>query len=129
MKIRKVQPKDLSKLEYLYKIQGFDYPLPTTDEFMEDEVLVNDNDEPVVRIAALNMVELYLFIDPDFETPGMKFELFKLLHEHMRVKLANRGVAGAHVFLPPQVEKSFSRRLTKQLGWVKSTWTCLFRRI
>jgi len=130
MKLRSLNKEsDISIFVGLHRMQKLDYPLPEPEEFVEDEILVDDNGKPVMRIAALNMVELYLLIDPEYETPGMRFEHFKLLHEHMRKKLAARGIVGAHIFLPPQLSKSFGRRLRQKLGWIQSTWTCLFRRI
>lgn len=129
MKIRDFLETDESRIKELYEAQKFDYPLPEPKEFLEDLILTDDHNRPMMRIAALNMVELYLIVDPDYETPGMRFEHFKLLHEAMRIRLQKQGVVGAHIFLPPQIKTSFARRLKKKLGWVQSNWTCLFRRV
>ena len=47
-------------------------------------------------------------------------------HEHMAAKLREIGYDHGNCFVPPEIERSFSRRL-RSLGWVKN-WTSFARR-
>lgn len=123
MNIRRYRAKDFVKISSLFKKTGFDYNLPTRRELIESEVFVDDNDEVIMWLGAKLVPEFYLIMDPSWETPGMRFETFTLLHNHMIDRLADRGIYEGTISVPPQVEKSFGRRLTK-LGWLRSKWAC-----
>lgn len=129
MKVRFMNKGDVPRVKEIYEKQGFDYQFPNLDEFFEIPVLVDDHDQVVMAVGGIPTVELFFWIDQDWETPGMRFEALKFLHEFFRREMKSRGVIQGHVFIPPGMEKSFGRRLQKHFGWVPSRWFCLSRRV
>lgn len=129
MNIRTFQLKDLEKLKSIHIGSGFDYPFPDVKELIELEVLVDDNDEVVMGLGARVAAELYMWIDGGWETPGMRFELFKFMHEHMRRRLKEKNIHWVNSWLPPIVSRSFGRRLIKTFGWARSHWPCFTARV
>lgn len=124
MRVRNVIPGDLPKLKALFLRQGFDYQFPdlSSDQFLVKQVVVDEDDNPVNAICARQTVELFMLADPEWRTPRWRMEALKLIHATMRTALAGIGVEDAHVWLPPQVCKSFGRRLVRDFGWVKNIW-------
>jgi hypothetical protein len=120
---RDLNKGDLPRLREL--VSGYDYKIPNLDKFLETFAIVEDG-EVKVAVAARPTVELYLFCDPNWETPGMREQALKIVHENMRMRLMARGIEDAHAWVPPKFEKSLGRRLMKLFPrhWVKSTWTC-----
>ena len=129
MTIRPMQTADIPVLRALYDAQGFDYPFPdlTETQFVERWVMVDEQDNPVQAVVARQTVELYFFADRTYRTPRWRFEAFRHLHEWMRQKAEERGLVDAHLWIPPQIEKSFARRLRNGFGWRVNRWLCLSR--
>jgi hypothetical protein len=127
MQIRDFRPTDVEAVKELYQKQGFEYDLPDIDAFMELQVVVDEQDKPFMVLAARPTVEMFLIMDREWSTPRWRFEAFKLIHESMRAKLAAAGITDAHCWLPPEIEKSFAKRLMTAFGWVKQLWPCYSR--
>lgn len=118
---------DEVRLRELHSKSGVECPFPDLNELFDIPVVVNDRDEVVMAVGSMPAVEIYLFIDKSWETPGMRMEAFKILHELVRKDLLSKGIIEAHAFVPPEIAKFFSRRLAK-LGWNLSHWLCFSRR-
>jgi len=128
MRIRQIQEYDVEKLIEIHSSLGFDYKFPNLNEFFPIPTVVDHNDSPIMVVASLPTVELFFFCDPSWETPGMRMEAFKSIHEFVRKDLSSRGIVEANAWLPPQVAKSFGRRLQK-MGWNHNrNWPCFSRR-
>ena len=129
MIIRQLEEKDIEKLKETHKGLGADYRFPNLDEFLPIPAVVDETDSPIMVVASMPTVELFLFADGQWETPGMRMEAFKLIHEYVRKDLNLRGIVEANAWIPPQISKSFGRRLRK-MGWSQDRegWTCFSRR-
>lgn len=127
MQVRQFKDSDYQWVLELYRRQGFDYELPTMDAFKLVQVVVDDEDQPVMVLAARPTVEMFLIVDSAWETPQWRLEAFKLVHEAMRAALEAEGITDVHAWLPPEIEKSFARRLMRRFGWKQQLWNCYSR--
>jgi hypothetical protein len=128
MQLRDFKPSDYEAVRELYQKQGFCYDLPDMAEFMAVQVVVDETDTPFIILAARPTVEMFLIMDKEWATPRWRFEAFKLIHEAMRAKLFQAGITDAHCWLPPEIEKSFAKRLMRGFGWVMQLWPCYSRK-
>ena len=125
MNIRPCESNDHARLKTLFDMQGFDYQLPSLREFVAAQG-VEDGDL-VMAILARPTTELYMLADPNWRTPQWRFDALKKLHESMRLELRGKGFSDAHVFLPPEKQKSFGRRLMRDFNWSEPLWKCYCR--
>jgi hypothetical protein len=72
--------------------------------------------------------ETYLLHDPAAGTPRQRWQNFLALHDAALRDAAARGLDDAQAFLPPQIARSFGRRLAR-LGWTRDPWPCFSRRV
>jgi hypothetical protein len=73
-------------------------------------------------------VETYLLHDPDAGSPPQRWHNFQALHDAAVRDAALKGLDDAQAFLPPQIARSFGRRLAR-LGWTRDPWPCFSRRV
>jgi hypothetical protein len=118
---------DIPVLRAMFERSGFDYTLPDFNGPLMEAVLVvaDEADRPVAAAAAERIVQLFLFIKED-EHPAAKLHWIKMLHEGLATELKAKGYHSCDAFLPPQVEKSFGRRLMRNFGWVRN-WSSFAR--
>ncbi len=83
---------------------------------------VDAADEPVAIVGALKTVEIVMWADPEWSTPGARLEMLRSTHEAMQKELDRKGYRSAHAWLSPAVAKAFGRRLRKMFGWQRSPW-------
>lgn len=104
------------------------YPFPDflDAEFVDAQVVTDENDVPVMLAASRKTVEEFLLVDRGWRTPRWRMAAFAQLHEAVRVKLKELGYRDAHCWPYPEVEKSFAKRL-RLFGWAKSRWNCYSR--
>lgn len=117
MTVRYLQEGDKPTLQAMAEASGFPYP-----EFDATEavlVVVDDNNRPLMAVAAERICQIYLWCG-HFERPLAKVHAMRMLHEAMGEVLKQKGYVGADAFLPPSIAKRFSRRLEKSFGWVKN---------
>ena len=72
----------------------------------------------IAACAAERIVQLYLFRGE--AGPAETLGAIRMLHGALAEELRQKGYREANCFLPPQVEKSFGRRLTRMFGWVRN---------
>lgn len=123
MKVRPLKASDLPALKAMAEASGFPYPELAACEVVQ--VVVDEDDQPLMAAGAQCILEVCLWCGK-FERPLAKLHALKLLHEHMAAKLREIGYDHGNCFVPPEIERSFSRRL-RSLGWVKN-WTSFARR-
>lgn len=126
MKLRTLETTDQARILELFAHQNFTYDMPDLREFVAAQVLEADG-KIVQAVLARPTVELYFLGDPGWRTPQWRLEALKKIHESMRLELHSKGFADVHVFLPPEKEKSFGRRLMRQFHWTRPLWRCLTR--
>lgn len=120
--IRNYRPSDEVVLRLLHEKQGHNYPFPDVNSFVGVLVATDENDVPVMAIAARKTVEIFMLGDPNWRTPAWRMRVFADLHSGMHAAMKSLGFIDVHCWIPPSVEKAFGRRLQKDFGWVKSTW-------
>lgn len=123
MQVRGLQFKDIPAIRKMYEESGFAYDFPDFYDPMFEgaSVVVDDNDNPIMMAAAERIVQLYLICDKTGH-PAARLHAIRLLHEDLRPKLAAKGYRSAEAFIPPQIEKTFSKRLAKTFNWTRN-WT------
>lgn len=122
--IREFRQSDGPALRRLHAAQGFDYEFPdlTQPQFVQILVAVDDEDEPVQALIARKTVELYFVGDPNWRTPRWRLNFLLSLGYVMHKALARMGFTDVFAALPPEIEKTFGKRLRRSLGWVESRW-------
>lgn len=111
----------------MHELSGFPYAFPDLRGSLMESVLVvtDESDIPVAGVAAERITQLYLWMDDEMH-PAAKLRIVRQLHESLAEVLRSRGYGETNCFLPPQVERSFGRRLMRNFGWVKN-WASFAR--
>lgn len=120
---RDYRPEDEEEIKELWKKQGFDYDFPDLSKMIELMVIVVDG-KIRLAVGARPTVEMYGWMDNEWETPGIREDLVNKLYGPMKQALYDRGIQDGHSFLPPRIAKAFGRRMKKKFHWIKSTWDC-----
>jgi hypothetical protein len=130
MTIRPLEAEDVPKLREIYAEMDFDYAFPDllSSQFVNVMVL-EDGGELVMAVASRKTVENYLWMKKGWKTPGWRQEAFLQLHLAAHKALKAMGFTDCHAWLPPQVAKSFGRRLQRVFGWQKSVWDVFSREL
>jgi hypothetical protein len=131
MEIREIRSDDEPRLREIFAAQHFDYEFPKLDspEFLATVVICDDQSRPVMAVAARRTVELFLLADPKWGTPRWRLEALQITHNAMRSKLKQIGVQDAHIWVPPDICKSFGRRLMRMFGWKRQLWPSFSREV
>jgi hypothetical protein len=131
MKIRYARPEDDAAIREMHERMGLDYELPDLHKMSSKLVFEDDQGRVRMAIYLRPTVEAYMFIDRAemFASKALQakeqWSRFLCLHRaSLRDALAN-GIDDVYCFLPPELEKSFSRRL-KRLGWFRP-WAAFCR--
>lgn len=130
MHTRKMSAGDAPQIEQIFKAQGFDYELPRIESgnILAKRVLC-DGGSVRMGVMARVTVELYGFVDPSWETPAVRLYALQTLHEEMRRELKEKGVEDGHFWCPPQLVKSFGRRMMRMFGWSRPQWPDFWRKV
>jgi hypothetical protein len=123
--IREYSDADLHALQRIHQRQALDYVLPDVSHplFTTRLVLEDQSGRAAMGLFVRLTGEAFLLLDPDQGTPREKWERLLALHQAAQHDARARGLEDVHAWLPPQLEKSFGRRLM-QLGWAKQLWPC-----
>jgi hypothetical protein len=130
MRIRHYRTEDEPALRKMHAQQGFAYELPDINDpiFLTKLVLEDNEGRAVMAVLARLTCELYLLADPQGGTPRERYAALLALHDKAERELGLRGLADGTCWIPPQIEKSFGRRLAR-LGWVRDPWPSYSRKI
>jgi len=123
--IRPFENGDLEAIKQMHAKQNFAYAFPDVSNptFLCKKVLENGNAKPEMAAMIHLTGEAYLLVDPELDiSPRDRWAQFVALHEQVRRDAWNIGLEDIHCWLPPQVEKSFGKRLMS-LGWKRPLWT------
>lgn len=132
MEVRDLGPLDWRIIERWHDRSEFGYPLPDPNvEAFAAMKLVSDGERPVGAALARMTVEIYGFSDPEWGTPAMRLEMLRVLHQAIAAEMKKQRIRTAHAWLPPQIAKSFGRRLKKLFRWNEpaADWRCLVKDI
>ncbi len=127
MLIRNYTDDDLSELEQIHAAQGLPYRFPNLKSSLFLSKIVLERDSKIVAAALLRLTaEAYLLLDKNYGTPADRWRAMLLLHETTRGDAVRRGLDDAHCWVPPEVARSFGRRI-ESLGWERERWKCFSR--
>lgn len=115
--------RDIPAIEAIHALAGYKFPLPNLLSPMIEgvEVVVDDADAPIMAAAAKRGVELYLFCPPGGPMhPAVKIEGVRMLHESLRNTIVQKGYSEGYAWVPPEIERSFGRKLRRLFGWDKA---------
>lgn len=128
MMTRGLRDSDIPILRAAHEASGFGYEFPDLRGRNMEAVMVvaDENDQPLIAIAAERILQAYLLIPGEMH-PAAKMRGIKLLHEMFAPVLREKGYTSLDSFLPPGIAKSFGRRLIRSLGW-KANWPSFTRR-
>ena len=132
MQVRDLNFLDWPTLKLWQEQSGFEYPMPDPNqEAFAAMKLVVDGNRPVGAALARMTVEIYGFCDPAWGTPAMRLEMLRLLHQEVAAEMKKQKIRTAHAWLPPQIAKSFGRRLKGLFRWNEPAagWRCLVKDI
>ena len=131
MKIRPIKESDVEYLRRWHAGSGFEYPFPdiSSPEFVACYVVADDDDKPIQAYLAKETIEMYALFDPQWQTPRRRIDAMVEAHEAVRLRLKELGYKDVNCWIPPQIEKSFGRRLSRIFGWVRSQWASYSRKI
>jgi hypothetical protein len=126
MTTRDLQPEDIPKLKALHEASGFNYAFPDLTKMVAASVVVDNDGCIVAASAAEPILQLYLWVSP--KNPATNLLSIRLLHKSLRDKLSKFLYSEANAFLPPEIARSFGRRLERTFGWVKNwdSWCIRF---
>jgi hypothetical protein len=124
MKTRPLRSEDIPTLREFYTASGFAYDFPDLSRMEAVVVVADEDDRPIMAVAAEKLVQLYLLASKDGH-PATKLHAIRLLHSAMSAELIRLGYNGAEAFIPPSIASVFGRRLERTFGWVKNwrSWT------
>jgi hypothetical protein len=117
--LRHYQPSDLPALLAIHRAQGFDYALPSLDQFCAARVVENGHG-PDTALLVRKSAELYLLVDPALSARA-KMERLELLTLAGPNIAADHGITEAYALIPPAAERLMQKRLF-QLGWERKLW-------
>ena len=112
---------DEPALRQMHERTGFAYKFPDLKGPMTEAVVVvaDENNEPVAAAIAERLVQVSLLLKEGGH-PSAKLHFVKILHEGLATELSSRGYHEVNCFLPPEIERSFGRRLMRTFSWVRN---------
>lgn len=123
MRVREFHESDRPILEEYAKVSGFPYPDPESPLIEVALVVVDSDDKPLIGFAAEQILQAYLWMNPELSPIVAKDALVLLHREAANILRQNCYHRELNAFLPPAVEKAFGRRLERTFGWVRN-WAC-----
>ena len=112
--IREYRESDLALIKKLHAKQGFTYDMPDLNDPVFLLGAVSDDGAGAAFVKVVG--EAYFFLDPEHGQPIDRWETFLNLHHAIRDSAQTAGLSEVGCVIPPEVPKSFHRRLNR-LGW------------
>ena len=123
MNIRYGTSQDFEEIKRIHANQPFKYDFPEWSELVDILVLVDDKDEIQMVLASRKVVELNLLINPDAKLSGLeKWHYIQKLGERANKNLGEQGFKQVFAWIPPEIVKSFGKRLRK-IGATFYSWS------
>lgn len=130
MIVRDYEERDALFISAWHEESRFNYKLPDFDsEYCAAKKVVTDLDIPIAAAMARITVEIYGFCDQTYGTPGTRLVALKMLHAAVEKEMKAQNIRTACAWLPPELAKSFGRRLLKTFGWKRPLWPCFAKDI
>lgn len=124
MKIRYARPEDDAAIREMHERMGLDYELPDLQKMASK--LVFEDEQGKIRMAVYlrPTLEAYMFIDGaekfqnKAEQAKEQWSRFVCLEKASQQNAIKLGFEDVYAFLPPQLERSFGRKL-RRLKWFR----------
>ena len=121
--------EDLPRLKELHEKSGVPLQFPDIEnEFFPIPVIVDEDNRVVAAVGSVPAAEIWFFLDHEWETPGMRLEALRIIHEIVRKDLQSRAIVLVNASVPPNIPKSFGQKLVKIFHWMKCDWNHFTRR-
>ena len=119
MKIRHALPEDDVRLKAIHEHMGIHYELPDLSKMAIKLVFEDDEGCVLMGILLRPTVEAYMLLDTQEKTSAReRWSRFLCLHRAALREAAARGFDDGYAFLPPDLDRSFGRKL-ERLGWFR----------
>jgi hypothetical protein len=89
--------------------------------------VLEDDSQIIMAVAIKPTADAYLLMDTAWQTPGQRWWALQAIHEDIRQQLLKTNVVQVHAWVPPELDKSFRRRLIRDFGWLPALWQCYAR--
>ena len=117
MRVRELRDSDIPLLQAWAESSGFEYPDPGDTQIETLMVVADEDDIPIVAVAAKRLVEVYGWMSPAAGAQ-LRSEAIRAIHGPMIEALKSKGYDCAEVFIPPQLERrGLGRILEHRFGW------------
>lgn len=122
MTVRPMKDSDIPALRAMFERSGFEYQFPDLrgDLIETVQVIVDEEDSPIMAVAAERLVQLYLLTGE--MDPAAKLAGIRTLQDATAKELKKRGYTSCEAFIPPSIAKRFGRRLERSFSWVRNPW-------
>lgn len=127
MRIRPLTRDDLPRLKEMECEHEWDFE----SDFIGANVLVDENDVPVMIAGAWKKAEVHMVADAKWGTPAHRMAAFQQLHQHMHDSLKQKGYREAVTWFDRVVTcqvNRFIKRL-RAFGWQESNKRSMHRGI
>jgi len=120
--IRKARKDEFENILELHQKQAFDYRFPDQKEIEDLQVVVDENDKILMVLAARKVIEYNLLVNPDCNlSPFVQHNYIRMMAGRSIERLKKKNYKQVFAFIPPEIVKSFGRRLIK-MGGRYFTW-------
>lgn len=128
MQLRNLTAADAPAVKRLHARMnlGYDLPDPRTALFVRTGMF--EGSRLVSAVLGRKTSEAYLLVDSSWASPQERWEAIGRLVVTGAQQAKIEGIEDVHVWLPPAIEKRFSRRLAA-FGFVKAPWNCYTARL
>ncbi len=123
MNIRPFEVRDLEALKRIHEnneLPAVCMPDPTNPLFFIKQVVEHEGKAALAAFLKIT-AEPYLLVDKTVETPEWRWQALKALNETISTVAWMKGLEQLSAWVPPQLIKSFGKRL-KDLGYSPSPW-------
>ena len=128
--IRRWEDSDMEKALEIHAANGLDercFPNLVVDGVSNPLFCTKEVYEVDGQIVMMGFLKLqsegYLLIDHTCGTPELRWQWLQEGMEHLKKEAFRLGLEQISVWIPPEIEKSFSKRLL-ELGFIRSPFTC-----
>jgi hypothetical protein len=121
--IRTFEERDLTALAEIHAENGLPpncMPDPA-DPLMLIKAVVEQHGKPVMATFLKGTSEIYLLVDHNYSTPEDRWQMMQELRDYLCREAWRLGLDQMTCWVPPEIDKSFSKRL-EELGFQRSTW-------
>lgn len=123
--IREVTAEDMPRIREIHNENGLPencFP-DTEDPLCIAKLCVERDGKPVIASFLVGTAEIFLILDHSAGTPEERWKDLQDLTAAMKEAAWSKGLNQFSAWIPPEIERSFSKRL-EALGFQKSPWSC-----